>query len=781
MANATEDTLEICVRFGTNLASLSLHQDHQSGPLSQLQMVVKVVTRQRTNVSEMDFEYYPESLPYDDSVSPFSTTKAVNLVHDSCCSWNEVLILTIPSAFTSGSSSKSEALPFAGLRFELIEKQGLSCDLRCYWTYPLTKFMMPRYTQHFLTLGTVPYSSQLHQARVQVSLTHRRNEMSEFNEKEDLTLASSEPEHEHEKPAMVQFQLDRITLTGQTSSSVNVIAAISILDEQELVHMNKHVVTYTESSRHWPALLSISNNPQEETIIASSRPLMMIEPIHSSKNEDCFSASSSVIHLTPEGSPVESRITLDDSSESPDTQQQLVFHYPALFQLPTHLDDKSWTLRLEFWERRNENEWHYLDSIDRKIPTRVSSDQEGPVDQSTETLQISGQLRCWALPSWKRFCARAKTNMNSHEASHTYSNRQQIYTPALAPVSWMDPLRRGLNRQNVSTIVPLAGLSGTLIELLEREIHKQHRDAAEETSLLQEKKDEAELEWCKTRMAQYQVDHAQMQAQLDTCQDEMRQKKILVDRLLSEIDRRTSALKSCGAEIVELRKAQAFQLSQLTQCRLELDTAKARERAVPAPTPVAKFWTTPEDLARQFTELQAKFHKAQERLDVTKLELAQAQAQTGAMGELQQRHDRLERAHVVQAGFVQKLQRDQHKVAVYKATVKTQEQVIEKLEHLIETKLAQFQGGQICNPNQNPKPNQHSELEELRAENARLLLADRSSPRNSKTTQTIRIQVLEEQLVRNAQAAAEEISELKFQLLEMELGTSPTGNRQSNG
>ena len=50
-------------------------------------------------------------------------------------------------------------------------------------------------------------------------------------------------------------------------------------------------------------------------------------------------------------------------------------------------------------------------------------------------------------------------------------------------------------------------------------------------------------------------------------------------------------------------------------------------------------------------------------------------------------YEKLEKAHQAQAQYIQKLQQENQKIEVYKATIRTQEKVVAKLEELIESKF----------------------------------------------------------------------------------------------
>jgi hypothetical protein len=88
-------------------------------------------------------------------------------------------------------------------------------------------------------------------------------------------------------------------------------------------------------------------------------------------------------------------------------------------------------------------------------------------------------------------------------------------------------------------------------------------------------------------------------------------------------------------------------------------------------------------------ELAGRYKAADgERLELKRL-VADAQSARRQYGELQAQHHELEAAHVMQSKLLQKVQKKMAKVDAYADTIKTQEQVIAKMETFIETRLQQ--------------------------------------------------------------------------------------------
>lgn len=121
-----------------------------------------------------------------------------------------------------------------------------------------------------------------------------------------------------------------------------------------------------------------------------------------------------------------------------------------------------------------------------------------------------------------------------------------------------------------------------------------------------------------------------------------------------------------------------------------------------------------------------------------------------ALQKLHAQHVALQKAHFKQNRFVQSLQTRLSKVELLRTTVKTQESVINKLQRWIEHKL-ELQHRMSSRPQTQAAPEEGSLAALLQARD-------------------LRIRVLEEQLVENAQRFSEQLSGLKIQLMEAEAG-----------
>ena len=96
-----------------------------------------------------------------------------------------------------------------------------------------------------------------------------------------------------------------------------------------------------------------------------------------------------------------------------------------------------------------------------------------------------------------------------------------------------------------------------------------------------------------------------------------------------------------------------------------------------------------ETLMHIVTDLGGRYKAADaERLELKRL-VAEAQSTRRQFGELLTQYQELENAHMIQSKLLQKAQKKQTKAEAHAETIKTQEQVIAKMETFIESRLRQ--------------------------------------------------------------------------------------------
>ena len=93
------------------------------------------------------------------------------------------------------------------------------------------------------------------------------------------------------------------------------------------------------------------------------------------------------------------------------------------------------------------------------------------------------------------------------------------------------------------------------------------------------------------------------------------------------------------------------------------------------------------ELMRQIRIMAQKYKSEKGRNEEIMKRLKALHEQSLDKKEAQAKFDKLQRAHVEQAAFLQKLQEENAKVAVYRTTIATQEKVIAQLQTLMENKL----------------------------------------------------------------------------------------------
>ena len=88
------------------------------------------------------------------------------------------------------------------------------------------------------------------------------------------------------------------------------------------------------------------------------------------------------------------------------------------------------------------------------------------------------------------------------------------------------------------------------------------------------------------------------------------------------------------------------------------------------------------ELAQRLHVMQEKYKTEKERNTIIMKKLKTLYQQSAKVRHSQQHFSKLEKAHQAQAAYIQKLQTENQKIEVYKATIRTQERVVAKLEEV---------------------------------------------------------------------------------------------------
>jgi len=282
-----------------------------------------------------------------------------------------------------------------------------------------------------------------------------------------------------------------------------------------------------------------------------------------------------------------------------------------------------------------------------------------------------------------------------------------------------------------------------------------------------------------------------LQERLGVMTSDLSNKQILIDRLLEEVDKRAEAIRSCGAEIVQLRKANVILAEErdaaLAKIR-EIEENSVREAHALAEN--AQEIENLEDLRRRLSLLDKKYAAEKERNKgiVKRLETLQQIARKHQV--LAEEHNKLSTAHQSQSRYIQEMQEENAQMQIFQATIKTQEKVILKLEDLLESKLKENSGttDQLAMEREIERLQKRNEelqeklvssalgesegallkkVEELENEISNYH-RDGGTMSAPKGNEAERMQALEEQLILNAKKFAKEISEVRMKLFEYE-------------
>ena len=259
----------------------------------------------------------------------------------------------------------------------------------------------------------------------------------------------------------------------------------------------------------------------------------------------------------------------------------------------------------------------------------------------------------------------------------------------------------------------------------------------------------AEDDALKMRVQQLTDDLAQKQAMVEVLSSN-------VEGLSSNVDRHVHALRTCGEEIVQLRRqklaveGERDRLAEHIRARREGEKRDLRKLELGQPLASQ----SPEHALEQLRLVRGEY----ERLRAEHGDLAKQFGASAKVLEefvrLKAAHAELEKAHTIQAAYVQKLQSSQGKIDAYKATITMQEKVISKLEELMQANLS---GGQ-------QQRSLGSSLQHRPSSKGRVEIDEGAT-----AVKDARIKLLEEQMVENAREASKENAALKLRIFELEM------------
>jgi hypothetical protein len=263
---------------------------------------------------------------------------------------------------------------------------------------------------------------------------------------------------------------------------------------------------------------------------------------------------------------------------------------------------------------------------------------------------------------------------------------------------------------------------------------------------------------------------------------ELLQRKAMTDNLEGEVEVLKAHLQECGREIRDLRR-QKREACEETAATKAQQRSKEQQQAMEVQKIFSVLRTDPSELYRlQKDEVVGKLQLlATMQLEATS-ELAARRAQCDSndrelakLRRIHAKYEELSKAHLAQGAVLQRVQSNSRKLDVYKSTIKTQEQVIQKLERLMEAKVrSETRSDEKQERMEDEEATRKAEMlrksEEVAhdAQEARDRLAkelDMVKVENGK-----RIQELEEKLLQLARVSGETETALKLKIFEYEIG-----------
>ncbi|KAG7382778.1 hypothetical protein PHYPSEUDO_004352 [Phytophthora pseudosyringae] len=376
-------------------------------------------------------------------------------------------------------------------------------------------------------------------------------------------------------------------------------------------------------------------------------------------------------------------------------------------------------------------------------------------DSSRVLGHIALRLRWWDAAAWSAF-------VDEIPARRIVCTNRWKRSPR-PTIVWMGALLRGLNRHPVASICDAGGVSGVLAGLLAKSSSgEKNMQNPQQTQAQQQQHHHNAVSQLNSKEAD--DNSALLRAQLAHLQAEGTAQRLQVERLQNELDTRLAAIKTCGLEIVALRRAARQKDEQLETLKEQVESAQRREQqqltdllASTNGNGVA-FPARPDHQAasQRFTLLATKYKDLDHEYQVVKQQMSDAQRSLGSFADLETRHAKLQEAHLVQAALVQRLQRDKQHAATLKKAVRMQEKVIRQFEQTVAQQSIEIP--------ERPSLGQH-------APGAKMPETGDEGSSGSETREAllrVRAQVLEQQLQTNAREAAAEMSALRLRILELE-------------
>ncbi|KAG2785771.1 hypothetical protein PC129_g13120 [Phytophthora cactorum] len=378
-------------------------------------------------------------------------------------------------------------------------------------------------------------------------------------------------------------------------------------------------------------------------------------------------------------------------------------------------------------------------------------------DNSRVLGHIALRLRWWDTAAWSTF-------IGDIPARRVVCTNRWNRSPR-PTIAWMGAMLRGLNRHPVASICDAGGVSAVLAELLAKSSSSE--ESKQNLSKMHAQQHQQNHQTSPTKPNSRVTDDtsALLREQLAHLQTEGTAQRLQIERLQNELDIRLAAIKTCGLEIVALRREARQKDEQLQKLKEQAEFAQRREQQQLAELLASTngngiaFPARPEHQAasQRFTLLATKYKELDHECQTVKQQLADAQRSLDSCADLETRHNKLQEAHLVQSALVQRLQRDKQHATTLKKAVRMQEKVIRQFEQTV--------AQQSTETPERPSIRQHAPETDTPD-------IDGGDSETREALLRVRVQVLEQQLQTNAREAAAEMSALRLRILELETAES---------
>jgi hypothetical protein len=193
-----------------------------------------------------------------------------------------------------------------------------------------------------------------------------------------------------------------------------------------------------------------------------------------------------------------------------------------------------------------------------------------------------------------------------------------------------------------------------------------------------------------------------------TLSKELAQKQELVHRLKKEYDEKTDNLKILGSEITELRRELKLEISENGMLKKRL----AHEEKLELNKMVSKEMINmnPEELRVKLVKISQAYKEERNRNEEFEKAIKAAHRDMVEVRKTQKKFEELEKVHGEDNKKLLVMQNELRKVNLYRDTIKKQEKVIVKLEHLLENTMKDTEKAS----------KQALELEKIKSENLEL-------------------------------------------------------------